>query len=179
MAEEELQIEEGGKKKGKMMLIIIVAVVLLGGGAAAYFLLFSGSDEPAAEQLAEADAQAAQATGEAAPSTKAEVGTALYVAMPRPFVFNVPGSGRDRLVQIKVQLLVRGSDNEELAKTHIPLIEGTLLQVFSSANADDLVTEAGKIELRDQAVNEVQKVLKDIAGHDVVERVLFTGFVMQ
>ena len=175
MAEEELQIEEGGKKKGKMMLIIIVAVVLLGGGAAAYFLLFSGSDEPAAEQLAEADAQAAQA----APSTKAEVGTALYVAMPRPFVFNVPGSGRDRLVQIKVQLLVRGSDNEELAKTHIPLIEGTLLQVFSSANADDLVTEAGKIELREQAVNEVQKVLKDIAGHDVVERVLFTGFVMQ
>jgi len=51
--------------------------------------------------------------------------------------------------------------------------------VFSSANADDLVTEAGKIELREQAVNEVQKVLKDIAGHDVVERVLFTGFVMQ
>ncbi len=94
-------------------------------------------------------------------------------------VVHVPGSGRDRLVQIKVQLLVRGSDNEELAKTHIPLIEGTLLQVFSSANADDLVTEAGKIELREQAVNEVQKVLKDIAGHDVVERVLFTGFVMQ
>lgn len=131
------------------MLIIIVAVVLLGGGAAAYFLLFAGSDEPAAEQLAEVDGASAEAASEAAPTAKAEVGTALYVAMPRPFVFNVPGSGRDRLVQIKVQLLVRGSDNEELAKTHIPLIEGTLLQVFSSANADDLVTEAGKIELRE------------------------------
>jgi len=108
-----------------------------------------------------------------------EMGTALYVAMPRPFVFNVPGAGRDRLVQIKVQLLVRGSDNEELAKTHIPLIEGTLLQAFSTSNADDLVTEAGKIELREQAVTEVQKALKDITGSDVVERVLFTGFVMQ
>ena len=107
------------------------------------------------------------------------MGTALYVAMPRPFVFNVPGLGRDRLVQIKVQLLVRGSDNEELAKTHIPLIEGTLLQAFSTSNADDLVTEAGKIELREQAVTEVQKALKDITGSDVVERVLFTGFVMQ
>ena len=178
MAEEELQIEEGGKKKGKMMLIIIIAVVLVGGGAAAYFLLFAGGDEPvAAEQLAETEEQAATET--AAPGGSAEVGTALYVAMPRPFVFNVPGTGRDRLVQIKVQLLVRGSDNEELAKTHIPLIEGTLLQVFSTSNADDLVTEAGKIELREQAVTEVQKVLKDIAGSDVVERVLFTGFVMQ
>ncbi|QDG37717.1 flagellar basal body-associated protein FliL [Alteromonas mediterranea] len=177
MADEELQVEDGGKKKGKMMLIIIIAVVLVGGGAAAYFLLFAGGDEPAAEQLAETDAAAA--TAQAAGSGNAEMGTALYVAMPRPFVFNVPGSGRDRLVQIKVQLLVRGSDNEELAKTHIPLIEGTLLQAFSTSNADDLVTEAGKIELREQAVSEVQKALKDITGSDVVERVLFTGFVMQ
>lgn len=177
MAEEELQVEEGGKKKGKMMLIIIIAVVLLGGGAAAYFLLFAGGDEPAAEQLAETDAAAAAASAPA--SGKAEMGTALYVAMPRPFVFNVPGLGRDRLVQIKVQLLVRGSDNEELAKMHIPLIEGTLLQAFSTSNADDLVTEAGKIELREQAVTAVQKALKDITGSDVVERVLFTGFVMQ
>jgi flagellar FliL protein len=179
MAEEELQVDEGGKKKGKMMLIIIIAVVLLGGGAAAYFLLFAGGDEPAAEQLAETDAAAAAASAPASAAGKAEMGTALYVAMPRPFVFNVPGAGRDRLVQIKVQLLVRGSDNEELAKTHIPLIEGTLLQAFSTSNADDLVTEAGKIELREQAVTEVQKALKDITGSDVVERVLFTGFVMQ
>jgi len=177
MAEEELQVEEGGKKKGKMMLIIIIAVVLLGGGAAAYFLMFAGADEPAAEQLAETDAAAAAASAPASAAGKAEMGTALYVAMPRPFVFNVPGAGR--LVQIKVQLLVRGSDNEELAKTHIPLIEGTLLQAFSTSNADDLVTEAGKIELREQAVTEVQKALKDITGSDVVERVLFTGFVMQ
>tara|TARA_Y100000310_G_scaffold175763_1_gene175870 strand:+ start:6540 stop:7073 length:534 start_codon:yes stop_codon:yes gene_type:complete len=177
MADEELQVEDGGKKKGKMMLIIIIAVVLVGGGAAAYFLLSAGGDEPAAEQLAETDAAAA--TAPAAGPGNAEMGTALYVAMPRPFVFNVPGSGRDRLVQIKVQLLVRGSDNEELAKTHIPLIEGTLLQAFSTSNADDLVTEAGKIELREQAVIEVQKALKDITGSDVVERVLFTGFVMQ
>lgn len=179
MAEEELQVEEGGKKKGKLMLIIIIALVLVGGGGAAYFFLFSGSDEPAAEQLAEADAAAASAPATGGAGGKAEMGTALYVAMPRPFVFNVPGSGRDRLVQIKVQLLVRGSDNEELAKTHIPLIEGTLLQAFSMSNADDLITEAGKIELREQAVTEVQKALKEIEGKDVVERVLFTGFVMQ
>ncbi|MEW9797537.1 flagellar basal body-associated protein FliL [Alteromonas sp. CYL-A6] len=172
MAEEELQIEEGGKK-GKLM-IIIIALVLVVGGAAAYFLFFSGDEAPAAEQLAADPEQAA-----VAPRQSAEVGTALYVAMPRPFVFNVPGAGRDRLVQIKVQLMVRGSENEEVAKSHIPLIEGTLLQVFSSANADDLVTEAGKVELRDQSVKEVQRVMNEIAGKDVVERVLFTGFVMQ
>ena len=175
MAEEELQIEEGGKK-GKMMMIIIIAVVVVLGGAAAYFFLFSGGDDPAAEQLM---GEGAEAPMEEVADTNAAVGTALYVAMPRPFIFNVPGNGRDRLVQIKVQLMVRGTDNEEVAKTHIPMIEGTLLQVFSASNADDLVTEAGKIALRDQALSEVQRVLKDIAGSNVVERVLFTGFVMQ
>ncbi len=172
MAEEELQIEEGGGKSKKMIIIIVAAVVILGGGAA-YFLLFSGSNEPVP-----VTANAAQGGNEQA-APRANLGTALYVAMPRPFVFNVPGSGRDRLVQIKVQLMVRGSDNEEIAKTHIPLIEGTLLQVFSNSSADDLVTEAGKITLREEALNEVQRVMNEISGANVVEQVLFTGFVMQ
>ncbi len=179
MAEEELQIEDGGKK-GKMMIIIIIAVVLIVGGGAAYFFLFAGDSGPAASQLDfEASSADMSSSPQVATSSNANVGTALYVAMPRPFVFNVPGTGRDRLVQIKVQLMVRGSDNEETAKTHIPMIEGTLLQVFSSTNADDLVTEAGKIALREQAAGEVKRVLKDITGKEVVEQVLFTGFVMQ
>ena len=171
MAEEELKIEEGGKK-GKMMIIIIVAVVIVAGAAAAYF--FMGSDDG---QMA--DVEAVEGTQAQSQQTSAKTGTALYVAMPRPFVLNVPGAGRDRLVEIKVQLMVRGSDSEEVAKSHIPLIEGTLLQVFSSSNADDLVTEAGKIALREQSLREVQAKMQDIAGADVVEEVLFTGFVMQ
>ncbi|GAA6185422.1 MULTISPECIES: flagellar basal body-associated protein FliL [Alteromonadaceae] len=173
MAEEELQMEEGGK--GKMMIIIIIAVVLIGGGAAAYFLLGS-SDEP---DMAVNSEMTAESGDDGAAMSSANKGTALYVAMPRPFVFNVPGQGKDRLAQIKVQLMVRGTDNEELAKMHVPLIEGTLLKVFSSSNADDLVTEAGKVSLRDQAGREVQKVLKETVGNEVVEQVLFTGFVMQ
>ncbi len=173
MAEEELQMEEGGK--GKMIIIIVVAVLIIGGGAAAYFLL-GGSDEPQMEETMEASPGGETS---APVMTNTNKGTALYVAMPRPFVFNVPGQGRDRLAQIKVQLMVRGTDNEELAKMHIPLIEGTLLKVFSSANADDLVTEAGKVSLRDQSAREVQKVLSETVGNEIVEQVLFTGFVMQ
>ncbi len=112
-------------------------------------------------------------------SSQAEMGSALYVAMPRPFVFNVPGASRDRLVQIKVQLLVRGVPNEETAKKHIPLIEGALLRVFSGANADDLATVAGKEALKAQALSTVQDELSNIVGSKIIDNVLFTGFVMQ
>ncbi|WP_026375595.1 flagellar basal body-associated protein FliL [Aestuariibacter salexigens] len=175
MAEEELQMEEGGKK-GKMMIVIIALVVVLAGGGAALFFL-GGEEAPIEEDFA--SATGAPSAAPSSSSEPARVGTALYVAMPRPFQFNVPGAGRDRLVQIKVQLMVRGSDNEEVAKQHIPAIEGTLLQVFSAANADDLVTEAGKAALRDQSTREVQRRLQELAGAQVVEKVLFTGFVMQ
>ena len=177
MAEEQrdLEMEEGGGKSKKLLFIIIAAVVLVGGGAAAYFMM--GSEPPPEEQTVaeqpDADAEAA------APKSAADKGSALYVAMPRPFVFNVPGSVRDRLVQIKVQLLVRGDASEEMAKRHIPLIEGTLLSTFSKTNADDLSTMAGKEALKVKALQDVQVAMNDVAGQKIVEQVLFTGFVMQ
>ena len=176
MAEEaSLEIEETGKSK-KKLIIIIVAVLLIAGGAAGYFFM-SGSDA-SVETLDEETAISAD-TPSAEPSDSAEIGSALYVAMPRPFVFNVPGSSRDRIVQIKVQLLVRGEVNEETAKKHIPLIEGTLLSVFSTTTADELSTSSGKETLRFSALEKVQKALMDVEGSKVIERVLFTGFVMQ
>ena len=176
MAEEaSLEIEEPGKSK-KKLIIIRVAVLLIIGGAAGYFFM-SGSDA-SVETLDEETAISAD-TPSAEPSDSAEIGSALYVAMPRPFVFNVPGSSRDRIVQIKVQLLVRGEVNEETAKKHIPLIEGTLLSVFSTTTADELSTSSGKETLRFSALEKVQKALMDVEGSKVIERVLFTGFVMQ
>lgn len=175
MAEEaNLEIEDGSKSKKKLIIIIAAAVLVIGG--AAWFFLMSGSDA-VPETLAD---EAVVSAGPAAPSGGgAKVGSALYVAMPRPFIFNVPGASRDRIVQIKVQLLVRGDVNEEIAKKHIPLIEGTLLGVFSTTTADELGTSEGKETLRVAALDKVQAALTDVEGSKVIERVLFTGFVMQ
>jgi|JI7StandDraft_1071085.scaffolds.fasta_scaffold00496_17 flagellar FliL protein len=182
-ADKELEIADGGGKKKKMIIIIAAAVVLLGGGAGA-FLMMSGSEAPpvaegTADGAAAEGGEAKPAEGESIDVAKASVGTALYVPMPRPFVFNVPGANRDRLVQIKAQLMVRGQNNEELAKQHIPLIESTMLRSFSKANADDLVTAAGKETLKAASLKDVQDALQGVAGNMVVEEILFTGFVMQ
>ncbi|MGS0534982.1 flagellar basal body-associated protein FliL [Pseudoalteromonas sp. SaAl2] len=173
MAEEaNLEIEDGGKSKKKLIIIIAVVLLVIAGGAGYFFL--SGSDEPA-ETLADETVTSEEVDN----SDSAQIGSALYVAMPRPFVFNVPGASRDRVVQIKVQLLVRGDVNEEIAKKHIPLIEGTILSVFSTTTADELGTSEGKETLRVAALEKVQTALNDVEGSKVIERVLFTGFVMQ
>ncbi|MEJ2764148.1 flagellar basal body-associated protein FliL [Photobacterium sp. MCCC 1A19761] len=159
--------ENGGGKK-KLIIIIALVVLLLGGGAGAWFFL-TGDEEPEAE------------TAEALPQVQqpAQVGPAYYVILPQPFIFNVTGDKRDRLVQVKVQLMVRGDDNESQANQHIPLIESTLLQTFGAATVEQLRTPTGRADLRQQALASVQDAMVKVSGQKVVERVLFTGFVMQ
>jgi flagellar FliL protein len=176
--EKELELDNSGKKKKLIVIIAIVAVLAIGGGAAAFFMM--GSDEEMTQS--ELDAALDSGSGaemQATADSDAEVGSALYVPMPRPFRFNVPGAARDRFVEIRVQLLVRGADNEEAAKKHVPLIESTLLAVFSQSNADDLATSAGKTSLKQKSLSEVQKIMTEVEGNKIVEKVLFTGFVMQ
>jgi flagellar FliL protein len=162
----------GGKKK---LIIIIVAAVLLlgGGGGAAYFLLLSGEESSASTE------QTSEETTEGSELAGAEAGSAVYVAMPRPFVFNVMDGKRDRLVQIKVQLMVRGSKNETLAKKHIPLLEGTLVRVFGAASVAQLRNPEGKDQIREQALISLNEATTKLEGKALVSTVLFTGFVLQ
>jgi flagellar FliL protein len=176
------ELELDSKGKSKKMIIIIAAVVILAAVGGGVYFFMGGEDPVSQEQLeAELDGNSGDdsAEGEAKKAVAPSTGSALYVPMPRPFRFNVPGASRDRFVEIRVQLLVRGSDNEEAAKKHVPLIESTLLAVFSQSNADDLSTSAGKISLKQKSLVEVHKIMKDVEGSNVVEKVLFTGFVMQ
>lgn len=175
--EKDLKLDKSGKKKKIIIIIAVVVILAIAGGAAFFFM--SGNDDVSQAQLDAALNSGQPSVDGAESSEKVTVGTALYVPMPRPFRFNVPGAARDRFVEIRVQLLVRGSNNEEAAKKHIPLVESTLLAVFTQSNADDLATSAGKTSLKQKALAEVQKIMTEVEDAKVIEQVLFTGFVMQ
>ncbi len=169
--EESLELESTEKSKSKKKLFIFVGaglVVLLIIAAVLWFFLGSSSEDVAIP-----------AEGAVQTEVPSGAGVAAYVPMPRPFLFNLPGSDRARLVEIKVQLMVRGTEDEVLTQKHIPLIEDALLTTFSSSNVQRLSTQAGKDELRQLALLSVQNTLQSVTGRKVVEKVLFTGFVMQ
>jgi len=170
---EQAEEQTGGKKKklilfGIIGIVLIVTVVLV-------LWLFGGSSEN--ESMVAPNDTSSSAAPSSSP--RPEIGNALYVGMPRAFVFIVPGDSRERTVQIKAQLMVRGEESEELAKKHIPLIEGRLHEVFSSTTADRLKTAEGKGQLRELALKEVRSSLEEVTGKPVVEQVLFTSLVMQ
>ena len=177
--EKELELDQASKKKKKLYIIIAAVVIGLILSFVSYWFFFSTSNAVVDNQTESQVSTTLNTTNAQDSNVDVQIGSALYVPMPRPFRFNVPGAVRDRFVEIRVQLMVRGTDNDENAKKHIPLIESTLLSVFSRANADDLATSAGKTSLKQKSLNELQKVMRDIEDNKTIEKVLFTGFVMQ
>ncbi len=141
----------------KLLWIVVLVVVAVGGGAAWWLLKPSGT--PEAEQVVDTQV--------------------FYVGLSRPVVFSVQAGNRDRLVQVEVQLMVRGSENESRTRHHLPLLESTLLTVFSRQSADNYLTAESKNMVRQEALNELNAVLTDELGVPPIEKVLFTGIVMQ
>ncbi len=153
-------------KDMKILLSAVVAVLLLGIGAVIFFM--NSEQSTAQESVSSSLLTVAESSSPVS-----------YVNIAQPFVFNVTGDSRNRVVQIKVQLMIRGSENDGLARYHSPLIESTLLATFASATAGQLREPTGRIELRDKATNDIKTAMTKVVGQPVIERVLFTDFVMQ
>lgn len=174
MAEEEqLELKPHGGKT-KLLIIGVVLLLLIGGGVGGWLLWSGGDDKVQAKGEGGGEAQSEQAQAEAKAAKMA-----MYVVLPRPFVFNVAAKPRYRLVQIKVALMVRGTANEALAKLHTPLVEGAMFRVFAASTTQQLETVDGRNKLRRDALAAVRQALHEVTQQDVVEQVLFTGFVMQ
>lgn len=162
--EKSVEPAAGGKKK--WIVIGIIAVVLicaLGGGAFYWFSSGSSSSEQQDPQNAK--------------SGKDE--QALYIAYSVPFIFNVQGEKQQRMAQVSVRLMVRGEENEKLAKDHLVLIEHTISSELALGTVEQLRSANGQAELRAHVLERVQSELMRMVEQPVVEKVLFTDFVMQ
>ncbi|PSU21312.1 flagellar basal body-associated protein FliL [Photobacterium kishitanii] len=157
-----------GENSKKITIISLVCVVIGVAIAGVFWFFYSA---PTASQTT-------AVSSSETPQTPLKM-SSYYIVLPDPFIFNVSGKDRDRVVQIKVQLMVRGEVNEALANKHAPLIESVLLQTFAATTVEQLRQPLGREQLRQQALTTVQATMNKMTDMPVVERVLFTGFVMQ
>ena len=185
MAEEQMEEEldlgeenQGGSKK-KLIIIIgaAVLVLLLGGGAAWFFM--SGDEEGASES-----AETEQTDGDKKDSSEGkdsaeEKGPAMYHSMDPVFVANLPPGTGAKMLQVGVDLMMRNPELLEFIKLNDPMIRHQLLNLFSTQDAKALRKRDGKEKLQSEALETIQKIVKEQGGPGKVEAVYFTSFVMQ
>jgi flagellar FliL protein len=85
-----------------------------------------------------------------------------------------------RFLQIAVQVMTRDPATLELLKNNDPVVRNDLLLLFGNQKYAQLATREGKEALRNQALDDLRKVITQAGGHaERLEAVYFTSFVMQ
>lgn len=178
MADEENATEaeaEVPKPRSKLKTIIIGVVALaafVGGGLAFPKIMVMINGEPPAEVGADGT--------EVSPEPVADTGPALYYPILPPLTSNFPDDlGRRRFIQISLEVMAREQSVIDEVKDHGAVIRNALLMALSDVNYETVVTRAGKEQLRQTALKEIQAVLTERTGEPGVEDVYLTSFVVQ
>ena len=103
----------------------------------------------------------------------------LYLPLDPPLVVNIDRQGRIGFLQVTVQLMTRDPLVKEAVELHMPVIRNNLLMLLSSKNYEQLMSVEGKQALRQEALNEINRVLETRMVPGRIEDLYFTGFVMQ
>lgn len=105
---------------------------------------------------------------------------ALYVALDPAFVVNLPASlDGPRYLQVEVQLMTRDALAREKIRANLPAIRARLLMFFAQTDPSQISDRAGMEVLQNNALTEVQDLLKAETGSNSAEALLFTSFVTQ
>ena len=160
---EELLVDEDKKGGSKLVVVIAAAVLGLGIGAAGVFFALSGSDEPAAEDTVQEPVRV----------------QSMYYKLRKPFIVNFDAKGKQRYLQIDVEIKGKDQAAFDAIEIHEPVIKNDLNNLFSSQELAVLQTDAGRIKLGEDATAVVQAFLEKEIGTPGIEQVLFTNFVMQ
>lgn len=160
MAEtEQLELEEV-EKKSSSKLIVIIAVVLLviGVGAGAAFYLV-GEDEVVDAEPVEVQSK--------------------YFRFDNPFIVSIMTPGKQRYLQINVTVKTKHDKVIKLLEAHRPKVKSLLNNIFGAQELNYLQTPEGREELSEDALIVVQTFITSKDEALVVDKVLFTDFVMQ
>lgn len=195
--------EEGASTKNRITLILLIAVgVLLVALSVTGTLLAVQlmKPEPMAADASATDAAAVVESGEAgteepgveegADPALAEASTegeeqaepkkpAIYYPIQPPIIVNFDARGRQRFLQAELALMTRDQDVISAIELHMSMIRNSLILLIGSHLFEELQTAEGKEILRQQCLQEVQRLMEQEIGKPGIEQVLFTNFVMQ
>ncbi len=170
MAEEAANTGNGGGSSTKLVLIMIVgAIVLVAVSMGGIFFLLKSMGM--LNQGGGGNQQVVVVQEAPKP--------AIYHPLEPAFVVNYKERGRTRFLQAQVEVMTRDPKVVEALTKHMPLIRNNLLLLLSAQTAEILHSAEGKEQIRQQAQEEVNRILKEETGTEGVEAVYFTSFVMQ
>ena len=104
---------------------------------------------------------------------------AFYYEFKPELVVNFPGNSRPRYMQIALTAVTYEEESLAALELHSPAVRNDLLLRLTGREAGPMATREGKEELRREALQIVQDVMKANFGKEAVEDIYVTRFVLQ
>lgn len=152
-----------------VLLLIVLNIAVIAATAAAVFYLAQVIDKR----------MVAEGAGVEEPTAPARRLPPIYVSLEPPLVVNFDRNGRIGYLQAEIQLMTRELKVQEALQQHAPAIRNSLLLLLSSKSYAEVAGRDGKERLRQEAMQEVNRMLFEQGVPGQVEELYFTGFVMQ
>ncbi len=164
--------DEGGKSGGKggakkLVLLIVLGVLVIG--------LSVGGTLFAVKMLQAPTPEEEVATEEVEPPPS----PAIYFPLKPAVIVDFSVKGRRRFLQAELTMMTRDEDVIGTIELHQPMIRNALVLLIGGQIFSEVQTAEGKELLRQQCLQEVQKLLEKEIGKPGIEQVLFTSFVIQ
>ncbi len=188
----ELDVEDkkpaaGGGKLKTILIFSVIGVLVIGISVAATWFIVSSGDDTAGsgdEMAGAVEAEVSEKKGKESKKdeekkkvlSKAQV---MYLDLAPAFVVNLESDSDVRYLQVEVTVMVHSNEDVELVKLHMPVVRHHLMLLFSSQEFAELRTIEGKETLQADALEVVQKVMKDVTGYPVVKGVYLPSIVGQ
>lgn len=174
---EDTEQKAKGSGGGRTIVILAVLILLLGGAGAGVYLFYP--DLLGKLTSAHSDAAAVNAKAKAADAKPKTKEPPIYVELGDSFVVNFNDGNRTRYLQVRIEAMTRDPAIASAINTHLPRIRNNLVFLLSAVDSATINTVPGKEKLRDDALKEVQGVLRDEIGKPGIEAIYFTSFVVQ
>jgi flagellar FliL protein len=100
-----------------------------------------------------------------------------YLALQPKLIVNL--AGRHRYLRADVQLMIQGKQRLEEIQKYLPAIRHALIMLLSNLSPEQAADVEAREKLRQEALQEVRKVLDQYAQSQGLKNLFFTEFLVQ
>lgn len=167
---------EQPKNNSKMLMIVLLVLVLIliiGVAVGGYFIYSQGAMN---------NNQSSQTTAQSEESNSKQ----FYKTGINDLVLNITNSkGREKLMKLSFTIKSNDANIEAIIEENKAEIIDVVIAQISARNSEELLTVGGKALLKEELLEEINKVLNEVTntneevGRDLVKKIYFTTFVIK
>ena len=104
---------------------------------------------------------------------------AIYLPLKPAFVVNYGGKGHLRYLKTELSVRLASTEAANSVRHHMPWIRNNLVMLFARQTEESINSQEGREQLRQDALAEIRKVVKEEDALEGVIDVYFNTFIVQ